>query len=145
MYKELILEVSKGNEFVKIQPPCPESEIDRVEKAFGYSLPKELRTLLRELNGDKWLLFSAEEIIDQIRMTKEMLSFYEEQGVEGVDRLIFFGGNGCGDYYCYRVGKDGDPDENSIYMWDHEEMRCYDQKVAVNMSELITRHYNDEI
>ena len=144
MYKELITQVSKGNEFVKIQPPCPEGEIDRVEKAFGYPLPKEVRALLRELNGDKYLLFSAEEIIDQIRMTKEMLSFYEEEGVKGVDRLIFFAGNGCGDYYCYRVGADGVPDENSIYMWEHEEMR-YDRKVAASMSEVITRYYNDEI
>ena len=144
MYKELISEVSKGNEFVKIQPPCPESEIDRVEKVLGYPLPKELRGLLRELNGDKWLFFSAEEIIDQIRLNKEMLSFYEEEGIEGVDRLIFFAGNGCGDYYCYLVGEDGVPDENAIYMWEHEEMR-YDRKVAVNMLELITRYYNDEI
>ena len=144
MYKELISEVSKGNEYVKIQPPCPESETERVEKAFGYPLPKELRALLRELNGDKWLLLSAEEIIDQIRLNKEMLSFYEEQGIEGVDRLLFFAGNGIGDYYCYRVGTDGVPDENAIYMWEHEEMR-YDRKVAASMSELITRYYNDEI
>lgn len=144
MYKELILEVSKGNEYVKIQPPCPESEIDRVEKAFGYPLPKELRALLRELNGDKWLLLSTEEMIDQIRLNNEMLSFYEEQGIEDMDRLIFFAGNGCGDYYCYLVGTDGAPDENSIYLWEHEEMR-YDRKVAVNMTELITRYYNSEI
>lgn len=139
MYKELITEVSKGNEFVKIQPPCPGSEIDRVEKSFGYPLPKEVRALLSELNGDKFLLLSAEEIIDQIRLNKEMLSYYEEQGVEGVDRLLFFAGNGCGDYYCYRVG-----DENTIYMWEHEEMK-YDRKVAASMSEVITRYYNDEI
>ena len=144
MYKELISEVSKWTEYVEIQPPCPESEIDRVEKEFGYPLPKELRALLRELNGDKFILFSAEEIIHQIQMTKEMLSFYEEEGVKGVDRLIFFGGNGCGDYYCYFVGEDGVPDENSIYIWEHEEMR-YDRKVAVNMTELITRCYNGEI
>lgn len=144
MYKELILKVSKGNDFVKIQPPCPESGIDRVEKAFGYPLPKELRALLRELNGDKWLLFSAEEIIEQIGISKDMLSFYEEEGVKGVDRLIFFAGNGCGDYYCYRVGADGAPEENAIYMWEHEEMH-YDKKVAGNMTELITRYYNDEI
>lgn len=123
MYKELILKVSKGNDFVIIQPPCPESGIDRVEKAFGYPLPKELRALLRELNGDKWLLLSAEEIIEQLGINKEMLSFYEEEGVKGVDRLIFFAGNGCGDYYCYRVGADGAPEENAIYMWEHEEMR----------------------
>ena len=139
MYKELITEVSKGNEFVEIQPPCPESEIDRVEKSFGYPLPKEVRALLSELNGDKFLLLSAEEIIDQIRLNKEMLSYYEEQGVEGVDRLLFFAGNGCCDYYCYRVG-----DENTIYMWEHEEMK-YDRKVAASMSEVITRYYNDEI
>lgn len=33
MYKELILELLQGNEWVKIQPPCPVSEIDQ---AVGY-------------------------------------------------------------------------------------------------------------
>ncbi len=43
--------------------------------------------MLRELNGDKWLLLSAEEIVEQLGINRDMLSFYEEEGVKGVDRL----------------------------------------------------------
>lgn len=152
MYRELILELSKGNNFVNIQPPCPESEIDKAEKAVGYLFPKELRALLRELDGDKWLLLSAKEIIDQAELNRSMTSFYENEFGDGayaerLGRFIFFAGNGCGDYYCYRVDSDGVPDENVIYIWEHEEMgeECCWRKVAASMSELITRYYNSEI
>ena len=55
----------------------------------------------------------------------------------------FFAGNGCGDYYCYHANADGVIDEDSIYIWEHEEY-CWKQ-VASNMAELLTRYYHDEI
>ncbi|MCM1167256.1 MAG: SMI1/KNR4 family protein [Lachnospiraceae bacterium] len=152
MYKELISELSKDNDYVKIQPPCPESEIKRAEKAVGYPFPKELRALLRELDGDKWLLLSAKEITEQAELNKSMRSFYEREFGEGayeerLGRLLFFAGNGCGDYYCYRADKDGVIDESTIYIWMHEDMgeECCWEKVASSMTELITRYYNGEI
>lgn len=52
MYKELISELSRGNEYVKIQPPCPENEIERAEKAVGYPFPKELKDFVGYISGD---------------------------------------------------------------------------------------------
>lgn len=153
MYKELILQVSKGNDFVKIKPPCPEKKIDRAEKAVGYPFPKELRELLSELDGDEWLLWSAKEIMENVELNRESwLPFFEEnfskeEYIDRVDRFIFFAGNGCGDYYCYRVSSDGVPDETVIYIWEHEKIdeKCCWRAVASNMAEFITRYYEDEI
>lgn len=144
MYRELISELSKSNEFVKIQPPCSEKEIEQAEKSIGYTFPKELGTLLRELNGDKYLLLSAEEIIEQAKLNKEVQEMYsDEEFAKELDRFIFFAANGCGDYYCYHADSDGVIDEAAIYIWEHEEY-CKKQ-VAENMAELITKYYNSEI
>ena len=153
MYRELISELSQGHKYVRIQPPCPESEIDYAEKIVGYPFPKELRDLLRELDGDKWLLLSAKEIIEQVERNREyLLPFFEEdlskeKYIETVDKFIFFATNGCGDYYCYRVDSDGIPDETTIYIWEHEEIGedCCWKPVAASMAEFITRYYNSEI
>lgn len=144
MYSELILELSQGNEFVKIQPPCPESEIDGAEKVVGYQFPNELRNLLRELNGDKWLLLSAQEIIEQAKLNREMQKENsDEEFAKELDKFIFFATNGCGDYYCYHADSNGVIDETTIYVWEHEEF-CW-RKIATNMADLITRYYKSEI
>ena len=72
MYRELVLELSKGNEWVKVQPPCSEVVISEAEKVVGYSFPEELKNLLREMNGDKWLFLSAEEIIENVKLNREI-------------------------------------------------------------------------
>lgn len=144
MYRELILELTQGNEFVKIQPPCPEKEIEKAEKAVGYSFPKELKALFQELNGDKYLLLSAKEIIEQAKLNREIQEEYsDEEFAKELDSFLFFATNGCGDYYCYHADSDGVLDETAIYIWEHEEY-CWKQ-VATNMAELITRYYNAEI
>ena len=79
MYRELVLELSKGNEWVKVQPPCSEAVISEAEKVVGYSFPEELKNLLREMNGDKWLFLSAEEIIENVKLNREIfLPIFEE-------------------------------------------------------------------
>lgn len=144
MYRELILEVSHGSDFVKIQPPCPEREIDNAEKAVGYPFPQELRALLRELNGDKYLLLSVKEIIEQTKLNKEIqIEYSNEEFAKELDRFIFFATNGCGDYYCYHANSDGVFDETAIFIWEHEVYSW--RQVATNMVELITRYYTDEI
>ena len=72
MYRELVLELSKGNEWVKVQPPCSEVVISEAEKVVGYSFPEELKNLLREMNGDKWLFLSAEAIIENVKLNREI-------------------------------------------------------------------------
>ncbi len=144
MYKELLLGLTQDNEYVKIQPPCSDNEIDNAEKIVGHSFPKELRELLGELNGDKYLLLSAKEIVKQAKLNKEIQEEYSnEEFANELDKFIFFATNGCGDYYCYCADTDGILDETAIYIWQHEDY-CYKQ-VAINMKELITRYYNNEI
>lgn len=153
MYRELILELSKGNEYVKIQPPCPEYAISEAEKTVGYPFPQELKDLLREMNGDKWLFLSAEEIIENVRLNREIfLPLFEEdyskdEYLERVDRFVFFATNGCGDYYCYRVCPTGVVDESIIYIWEHEYIgdSCCWKPVANSIKELIAKYCNDEI
>ena len=144
MYKELISELTQENEWVKIQLPCSGNDIDTAEKAVGYPFPKELRKLLLEMNGDKYLLLSIDEIVEQAKLNREIKEEYnDEEFAKELDKFIFFAGNGCGDYYCYHANADGVIDEDSIYIWKHEEY-CWRQ-VASNMAELLSRYYHDEI
>ncbi len=107
MQRELILELTQNNEYVKIQPPCPDNEIDNAEKAVGYSFPKELRALLRELNGDKYLLLAAKEMVEQAKLNKEIQEEYsDKEFAKELDKFIFFATIGCGYYYCYSAGTD---------------------------------------
>ena len=79
MYRELLAELSKGYGWVRPQPPCPEAEIAAAEKALGCPFPPELRALLRELNGDKWLLLSASDIVKNAEQNrKAYLPLFEE-------------------------------------------------------------------
>lgn len=153
MYKELILRLSQGNEWVKIQPPCTDSEIAYAEKVVGHPFPNALIDLLHEMNGDNWCLLSVQEIVENVKRNRETwLPLFEEdytteEYLDKVDRFIFFATNGCGDYYCYRVQPDGTADETTIYIWEHEEIGekyCW-RSVASNLSEFITRYYSDEI
>lgn len=152
MYRELISQFARENENVQLQPPCPEEEIKRAEKVVGYPFPKELKELLRETNGDRWCLMSVETIIKNVESNREIWlplfeeDFSREEYMDKVDRFIFFAGNGCGDYYCYRVKENGLPDERAIYIWEHEYLgeKCW-KKVAGSMVEFITRYYQGEI
>ena len=63
MYKELVLECSEGKARVQVQKPATFLKIQEAEEVVGYNFPEELKKLLLEMNGDKWLLFSTEEII----------------------------------------------------------------------------------
>lgn len=153
MYRELLTRLTQGNQWVNVQPPCSEIEIEHAEAVVGYQFPTELKALLRELNGDEWLLLSSERIIHNVELNRECwLPFFEsdfskEAYMDRVDRFIFFATNGCGDYYGYRVQQNGIPDESNIYIWEHEEIgkECCWRKVASNIAEFITRYYHDEI
>ena len=153
MYRELVSQFTEENEWMSIQPPCPENEIAAAENAAGYSFPKELRDLLTEMNGDRWLLWSAREIAEKTNRIREgfLPLFAEDFGMEAyrdrIERFLFFGGNGCGDYYCYRASEDGLIDEHSIYIWEHEDIgeACCWKKVTDSLAECITRYYRSEI
>ena len=145
MYHELIEELIRDNRWAKIQPPCPEEEIRKAEEIVGTAFPDELRALLREMNGDHWLLWPAEEIIRHVKSNREIYPEYlePEEYAEKIAPYLCFAGNGCGDCYCYRILPDGSADDSVILIWEHELFES--RPVARNMTELITRYYRDEI
>lgn len=145
MYRELIGKLTEGHNWAKLQAPCPESEITKAEKYVGFAFPEELKALLRETNGDHWLLLSAEEIISHVKTNREIFPEYLEpdEFEEKVNRFVFFATNGCGDYYCYRVLANGETDTSAIYIWEHELFEI--REVAKDIYGLINMYYNNEV
>lgn len=145
MYRELIAEAIKNNSWAQLQEPCLETEIKKAEEYVGFNFPEELKALLRETNGDHWLLLSLNEIIDNVKRNREILAEYLEpdEFEEKVNRNIYFATNGCGDYYCYRVLADGTVDASAIYIWEHELFEI--REVAKDIPDVIAKYYNDEI
>ena len=145
MYREMIEALTEGNKWVKLQSPCPENRIAEAEKYVGFVFPQELKALLRETDGDRYFLLSAEEIIDNVKTNREIFPEYLEpdEFEEKINRFIFFATNGCGDYYCYRVLPNGEADGSAVYIWEHELFEI--RKVAENITDLITKYYKDEV
>lgn len=145
MYRELIEKLTAGHSWAKLQEPCSEDDILKAEKYVGFSFPEELKVLLRETDGDRWLLLSAEEIINNVKTNREIFPEYLEpqEFEEKINRYIFFATNGCGDYYCYRVLENGETDTSAIYIWEHELFEI--REVAKDISDLITKYYNSEV
>lgn len=138
MFRELIANCSSDCKYVRLQEPATIEQIKVAEKEIGCCFPVELISLLKELNGDKWLFFSIDEIINTTKTVREA---FEEDYLD-IEKHLFFAGNGCGDYYCYEIIND-EADITSIYMWEHETNETH--KVASNITELIKRYYNNEI
>ena len=145
MYRELIEKLIEGHSWAKLQEPCSERDITKAEKYVGFLFPEELKALLRETNGDRNFLLSAEEIISNTKNNREIFpEFLEaEEFEEKVTRFVFFATDGCGDYYCYRVLENDETDISAIYIWEHELFEI--REVAKDLAELITKYYNDEV
>ena len=145
MYRELISRWIEHHDWAKLQPPCSEEELQKAERYVGYAFPEELKELLRETNGDRWLLLSAKQIMEHVDSNRSVWPEYlePEEFLEKVDRHIFFATNGCGDYYCYRILPNGVIDTSAIYLWEHENFEV--QVVARDLPDLISKYYNNEI
>ena len=96
MYRELIAKLTEGHNWAKLQEPCSEKEIKKAEKYVGFSFPEELKALLRETNGDRWLLLSTEEIIGNVKRNREIMAEYFEpdEFEEKVNRFVCFATKG---------------------------------------------------
>ena len=145
MYRELIHRWVEHHNWAKLQPPCPEEELEQAQQRVGYPFPEELKALLRETNGDGWLLLSAGQMAEHVQSNRSIWPEYlePEEFLEKVDRHIFFATNGCGDYYCYRVLPDGSVDTTAIYLWEHETFEV--KPVARDIPDLIAKYYSDEV
>ena len=145
MYRKLVESLIKDHRWAKLQDPCSEQDIEEAEKYVGFAFPAELKALLREANGDNWLLMSTEQIINRVKLNREILAeaFDDiDEFNEKVDRHIFFATNGCGDHYCYRILPNGEADTSAIYIWEHELFEI--REVAKDIKDLIIKYYNNE-
>ena len=145
MYREMIKKLTADKQWANVQEPCPEEEIRIAEEYVGFTFPEELKALLRETNGDNWLFLSAERIISHVKENREIFPEYldPDEFEEKVNRFVFFATNGCGDYYCYRVLPSGETDTSAIYIWQHELFEI--SEVAKDITDLITKYYNDKV
>lgn len=91
MYRELIEKLIEGHSWAKLQEPCSEKNITNAEKYVGFSFPEELKALLRETNGDRNFLLSADEIISNTKNNRGIFpEFLEaEEFEEKVNRFYF--------------------------------------------------------
>jgi len=86
------------------------------------------------LNGDGYLLFSAENIAEENQMLTDVWS----DTCPEIVKFLFFAENGCGDYYGYQrddTGRYGD----EIYLWEHETQES--TPVAASLLEFIEQYY----
>jgi hypothetical protein len=83
LYKELTVQ----HDYIKPNPPATQKQILDVEKLLGNKLPVDLKELLFEMNGDSWLIFSTEQIIET-NLSARKLDCYMP-----LDCLLFFGGS----------------------------------------------------
>ena len=129
MWVEKIRKYSKNIRFININPPATDNEIQEVINTLG-DIPDDLKKLLKEINGDNFVLFSTDQIVEENIRLREMIEFMP------LDCLLFFAGNGCGDYYGYQIRKDGICSYN-IFLWDLE----YDNRtwVAGSMDTVMVR------
>ncbi|MDR1158177.1 MAG: SMI1/KNR4 family protein [Oscillospiraceae bacterium] len=135
MWIEKIKKYAKTIRLIDIKAPATDTEIQNLEKLLG-EIPSDLVILLKELNGDGCVLLSVNEIIETNKRLRSLEDYMP------LDCLLFFAGNGCGDYYGYQVRKAGICAYN-IFFWDHE----YDNRTwtAGNMDEFISKYCNGEI
>lgn len=138
-YREQIARYQAKIKWIKPNAPAEEAEIVFAEQQLQVSFPPELRAFLQEMNGDHYLMFSVDEMLDTIRTVREGLS----ECYDGLEQYLFFAGNGCGDYYCYRIAPQGNVQPTPLYRWEHETNEAV--QVADHLHMLIDRYYNDEI
>lgn len=126
------------NNSLQINKAASEEELAAVERALHVKLPAELKSFLSTANGDSWLFFSAKQIIDNNINTKKAL----EDSYDNLEPLLFFAGNGCGDYFAYEILGESSQD-HIILRWNHENNSR--DKVADDLSDLIQKYYTDQI
>src|SRR5688572_22482805 len=113
-----------GSAFVdaKFYAPASTQEIEHAERELGVEFPTELRELLLETTGESAhysaaFVWPVEEIVEQSRQFRGNKSF--EELYMPFNDLLFFGAEGNGDQFAYRILNGRIPDP-SIYEWDHE-------------------------
>lgn len=136
MWKELLLGYSSNNPFIKINLPAQLEEISEVENSFALVLPRDLKSLYNELNGDNNFLFSTNQLIETNLMMRSIAEDLK------MNNILLVMNNGCGDYFGYKISANGIIDFG-IYSWEHES-NSYIQK-ADNLRDAIEKYYSDRL
>ncbi|MEM5770924.1 MAG: SMI1/KNR4 family protein [Bacillota bacterium] len=133
LYSELL----KDHDYIKVNPPATKQQIDIVEKELGNTLPSDIKEFLSEMNGDSWFVFSAEQILENNLSCRDLHAYCMP-----LDCIVFFAGNGCGDYLGYPVTSEGVRSDR-VYLWEHET----DDRIwkANDLEDAIRKYYHDEI
>lgn len=136
MWEEVLLRFVEGNNFIKLNPPATDEDILNIEKELAIRIPTDLRKMLLEFNGDNNFLFSTTQIIETNLEIRKLTCFMP------LDCLLFFAGNGCGDYFGYPITEEGIKDWK-VYIWEHES----DDRVwkANGLKDAIEKYYTDKI
>ena len=74
------------------------------------------------------------------KLSKQGRAAFEE--FTDLSCFLFIAGNGCGDYYGYRI-EDRTVLPSPIYIWEHETFKA--KVVANNLIEMIELYYRDKI
>jgi hypothetical protein len=120
VWRERILRAFADAKFTQ---PATSDQIAEAERQLEVRLPDELKGLLRESNGvsanySSPFLWSVDEIVEQNRMFRANTDFAELY--MPFDCLLFFGADGGGDQFAYRILAGTIPDTSWIYRWCHE-------------------------
>ena len=137
MYTELVCRYAGNNDFVHPQSPASKNEICAAEEKLNVKFPEELKKLLSEMNGDKFLCLSVSGIIEN---NLDLRSAYKD--FVDLSNFLFVAENGCGDYYGYHI-ENGMVLSSPIYIWEHESFK--NKAVADNLEEMIKLYYQDKI
>lgn len=136
-WKTLLERFTKENTCMKLNPPATEQQINEIKEKLHIRLPEDLKSLLRELNGDDFLLLSADQIIE-INLMVRAQDFYMS-----LDCLLFFAGNGCGDYYGYPITREDGIRDGDVFLWNHENDNR--EWKASGLEDTIIKYYNNQI
>lgn len=130
-------DLKSKHKYINLNPPASQEQITNVEQALNIELPYDIKELLLEIDGDNWLIFSTEQIIETNLAVRKLGCFMP------LDCLLFFGGNGCGDYYGYPITHEDGVRGDKVFMWEHED----DSRIckARSLEDTIKKYYNDEI
>ena len=129
-------ELMKKHDYIAPNPPATQAQIDEIETALRNKPPDDLTELLLEMNGDNWFVFSAGQII-QINLSMRVIDVFMP-----LDSLLFFAGNGCGDYFGFPIASNGEIKTDCVFLWDHES----DSRIlkAGGLEEIIVKYYGGE-
>jgi hypothetical protein len=104
-------------------PPCAASDLHDAEQQLKVKLPDELRAFYLETNGISasygtsivWPLAEMVAHNETFRKAADFVELYMP-----FDCLLFFGQEGNGDQFAYRILAGVIPPTSWIYEWDHE-------------------------